>query len=244
MRSIGSGARISSRMDVEQTQPVIEARDVLYRFPGDDGLCLRVPSFEVAGSEHTAVIGPSGCGKTTLLRLIVGVLLPSQGVVRTLGVEPASLGGRDRGRARLRSIGMVFQEFALLDYVSALDNIVLTARLGGLDLAAARERARSLAERAGIARALCRHPQRLSQGERQRVAICRALVTQPRLIVCDEPTGNLDPARSGAVVDLVLEEARSIGATVVAVTHDASVLDRFDRTVNLAEVASLEGAPA
>ena len=231
-------------MPVDPEQPVVEATDVTYAFPGADGLRLRVPRFRIGAREHTAIVGPSGCGKTTLLRLIVGVLVPNAGRLRTLGVEPASLSQAERGRARLRSIGMVFQNFALLDYISALENIVLTARLGGLGVSDARERAHDLADRAGIAHTLARRPRRLSQGEQQRVAVCRALVTRPRLIVCDEPTGNLDPARSGEIVDLVRTEADAIGATVVAVTHDSGVLASFDRAVDHSDIAALEGAPS
>ncbi len=224
------------------SQPAIHAVGVRYRFPGPDRLSLSVPELTVARGEHTAIVGPSGCGKTTLLRLAVGVLEPHDGSLRTLGVEPAALSPSARGRARLRSIGMVFQDFALLDYLSAIENIILTARLGRHNLADARARARALAERAGIAHALRRGPDRLSQGERQRVAVCRALVTSPELIVCDEPTGNLDPERSSEIIELVLTEARSIGATVVVVTHDRSVLGSFDRVVDLSQVARLEGA--
>ncbi|MEQ8770465.1 MAG: ABC transporter ATP-binding protein [Phycisphaerales bacterium] len=222
-------------------EPAIRAVGVRYRFPGSERLTLSVTRFEVASGEHTAIVGPSGCGKTTLLRLIVGVLLPSEGTLTTLGAEPAALTPSSRGRERLRSIGMVFQDFALLDYLSSLDNILLTAKLGGFDGATAKRRANALADRAGIAHTLRRRPDRLSHGERQRVAVCRALVTSPKLIVCDEPTGNLDPARSSEIIDLVLSEARDIDATVVAVTHDHGVLGSFDRTVDLGAIARLEG---
>ncbi|MEL7472303.1 MAG: ABC transporter ATP-binding protein [Planctomycetota bacterium] len=229
-------------MSEPPTQPVISVRNARYRFPGAERLTLCVPTLAITPGEHTAIIGPSGCGKTTLLRLIVGLLAPSEGEVRTLGTDPASLRPSERGRARLRSIGMVFQEFALLGYLSALDNITLTARLGGLDLREAKDRARRLAEGAGVAHTLARKPHRLSQGERQRIAVCRALVTHPRLIVCDEPTGNLDPARSDEITRLVLDASNDLNATVVAVTHDRSVLEHFARTIDLAEIASLERA--
>lgn len=220
---------------------VINATGLRYRFPSDARLTLSVPEFTVSHGEHTAILGPSGCGKTTLLRLIVGILLPQSGSIRTLGVDSKISSPAERGHARLRSIGMVFQEFALLDYLSAIENMVLTARLGGADLNDARSRASELADRAGISHTLKRRPARLSQGERQRVAICRALVTNPRLIVCDEPTGNLDPARSREIVDLLMQEAQAIDATVVAVTHDEGIQDRFSRSVNLTDIASLSG---
>lgn len=231
-------------MDAPGTNSVIRLSDVAYRFPGHDRLTLRVPSFSVPEGEHTAVTGPSGCGKTTLLRLIAGVLVPSEGSVRTLGTDTASLHHKARSRQRLQLIGMVFQDFAILDYLTAFENIMLTASIGCADSGSSREHARALAERAGIGHVLHRRPGRLSQGERQRVAVCRALVTKPRLVVCDEPTGNLDPSRSKEIIELVVSEADTLGSTVITVTHDHTVLDRFVRTIDLSEVATLEGGDA
>ena len=227
-------------MDATSQNTVVSVSDMHYRFPGNDGLELSVPSLAVADRQHSAIIGPSGCGKTTLLRLIAGVLVPDRGSVRTRGTDTASQGRRTRGQQRLRSIGMVFQDFAILEYLTAFENIILTAKRGGLDLGAARVHARELAERAGIKHVLHRHPARLSQGERQRVAVCRALVTKPRLVVCDEPTGNLDPSRSKGIIDLVISEADLVDATVITVTHDESMLERFDRSIDLSEIATLE----
>jgi len=231
-------------MDAPGTNSVIRLSDVAYRFPGHDRLTLRVPSFSVPEGEHTAVTGPSGCGKTTLLRLIAGVLVPSEGSVRTLGTDTASLHHKARSRQRLQLIGMVFQDFAILDYLTAFENIMLTASIGGTDSGSSREHAKALAERAGIGHVLHRRPGRLSQGERQRVAVCRALVTKPLLVVCDEPTGNLDPSRSKEIIELVVSEADTLGSTVITVTHDHTVLDRFVRTIDLSEVATLERGDA
>ncbi|MBO6513274.1 MAG: ABC transporter ATP-binding protein [Phycisphaerales bacterium] len=228
-------------MDADSPNQIVRFNDVCYRYPGDEQLELRVPRFGINTNEHTAITGPSGCGKTTLLRLLSGVLMPTHGVVETLGVDTASQSNSERGQQRIRSIGMVFQDFALIEYLSALDNILLTARLGKLDLSSARDLSRELADRAGIGHVLRRFPHQLSQGERQRVAICRSLVTKPKLIVCDEPTGNLDPSRSMDIIDLIHSEAQSIGATIVAVTHNQSVCDRFDRSIDLSDFASLEG---
>lgn len=227
-------------MDLTAANPIVSVSDAHYNFPGSDQLTLCVPSMTIAPQQHTAIRGPSGCGKTTLLRLIAGVLLPDRGTVHTLGKQTSSMSPRSLARQRLRSIGMVFQSFALLEYLSAFENILLTARLGRLDLRHARTHARDLASRAGIEHTLHRRPDRLSQGERQRIAICRALVTKPRLVVCDEPTGNLDPSRSQEIIDLVISEADTLGATVVTVTHDHGILDRFDRILDLSQIASLE----
>lgn len=231
-------------MDTPATNSVIRLLDVEYQFPGHDRLTLRVPSFEVSAGAHTAITGPSGCGKTTLLRLITGVLIPRRGSVRTLGTDTATLHQKARSRQRLRSIGMVFQDFAILDYLTALENILLTAKIGGAEQSSSREHAQTLAERAGIGHVLHRRPGRLSQGERQRVAVCRALVTKPSLIVCDEPTGNLDPSRSKEIVELVMSEADALASTVITVTHDYSVLEQFDRTIDLSKIATLSGGGA
>ena len=141
-------------------------------------------------------------------------------------------------------MGMVFQEFALLEYLTAIENILLTAKLGGYHLKEAKSHAYAMAKRLGIEHTLRRRPHRLSQGERQRIAICRALVTKPKLILCDEPTGNLDSSRTNGVINLMLQEANKLGATVITVTHDLTILDRFDRTINLSEIAVLDGEQA
>lgn len=227
-------------MEAIRTNLVIQASDVHYEYPGNERLTLRVSDLSIPVMEHTAITGPSGSGKTTLLRLIAGVLVPQHGSIRTLGYDTKSANSKRRGQHRLHSIGMVFQEFALLDYLSALENILLTARLGKIDLNDARSRAQALANRAGIEHTLHRRPNQLSQGERQRVAVCRALVTKPRLIICDEPTGNLDPSRSKDMIDLVISEAAALDATVITVTHDHNVLDRFDHCIDLNDISTLE----
>jgi len=216
-------------------------RDLHFTFQRDHGrtFALEVDDLSIARGQHTAVIGPSGCGKTTLLRLIAGILTPRQGLVRLAGEALSSMSDPARRAFRVASVGMVFQDFALLDYLTALDNILLSYRINPslrLD-AAARDRARSLAEQTGIAHTLARKPARLSQGERQRVAICRALVTSPAVVLCDEPTGNLDPARSRSIVGLILRETNALGATALVVTHDRSLLDVFPRVIDAAEFA-------
>ena len=184
-------------------------------------------------------MGPSGCGKTTLLRLIAGILRPASGRVVVGGEDVAAL---DEGRARafrLRRVGLVFQEFELLDYLSARDNILLPYRLDrSLTLTAGvRDRLASLAEAAGIAHLLGSRPPQLSRGERQRVAVCRALITRPGLVLADEPTASLDPAGRDRVVTLLRDAAPAAGAHLVVVTHDPDLPGRFGRVVDLPSVA-------
>ncbi len=215
--------------------PVAQAHDLRFVYPGPDAFALDHDLVEINAGQHAACIGPSGCGKTTLLRLLIGVLAPASGRVVLDGREISSMREPDRRRARIASVGMVFQSFALLDYLSALDNILLPYRVSAvlrLD-DEARDRARRLAADLGIDHLLARRPRRLSQGECQRVAIARALVTQPRLIACDEPTGNLDPDRSRSTLDLLLREAERTQATVLMVTHDHTLLDRFDQVIDM-----------
>jgi ABC-type lipoprotein export system ATPase subunit len=212
---------------------------------GAGGFELRVPALEVA--EHAAVglVGPSGSGKSTLLHLVAGILRPAAGVVEVAGERVDGMSDARRRAFRVTRVGLVFQELELLDYLSVLDNILLTYRLSGalrLD-DAARRRARELAAEVGIERYLRARPSRLSQGERQRLALCRALVTEPALILADEPTGNLDPRNKRRVMDLLLEQCRARGATLVTVTHDHGLLDRFGRVVRIEDVLE-RGAPA
>ena len=188
--------------------------------------------------ENTALIGPSGCGKTTLLNLLAGVLLPDSGVVEVAGNEVSGLGDAERRDFRIRKLGLVFQAFELLDYLSVLDNILLPLRIGaGLSVTVEyRRRAAELAERVGIADKLERHPGQLSQGERQRVAVSRALLLKPSIILADEPTGNLDPANKLVVLDLLVDYAREHGATLLTVTHDRELLDRFERVLDFSNI--------
>jgi putative ABC transport system ATP-binding protein len=208
------------------------------------GFRLQVPAFDLAPSERLAVVGPSGSGKTTLLNLIAGILTPREGRIEVAGTEVSGLGDADRRRFRARQIGFVFQDFALLDYLSARQNILYPYRITpALKLdGEVRARAEALAAACGIGDKLDRHPEALSQGEQQRVAICRALVTQPKLILSDEATGNLDPDSKGRILDLLFEQAEVAGAAVLAVTHDHELLPRFDRVLDFAQFREVSPA--
>jgi len=221
-------------------RPVVSLADVeVVRGTGRDRFALTIGQLTIGPGEHTACVGASGCGKTTLLRAISGVQPVERGAVSVLGENVHAMSDAARRAYRATRIGMVFQHFALIDYLNAIDNILLPYRVcPALRLdREARARARGLAEQAGIGKLLGRLPDRLSQGERQRVAICRALVTRPSLLLCDEPTGNLDPSRSREAIELILREADGVGATALVVTHDHSLLDLFGSTVDLGSLA-------
>ena len=212
---------------------MIELEDIEFAYP-EGRFRLRVPEFRVGSGERLAVVGPSGAGKTTLLNLVAGILRPGSGTIRVAGTELGSLTEDGRRRFRAGTIGFVFQDFALLDYLTARENILYPYRITrALTLdAEVRARAEALAGTCGLADKLDRHPGALSQGEQQRVAICRALVTRPRLVISDEATGNLDPENKVLILDLLFEQARATEASVLAATHDHALLPRFDRVVD------------
>ena len=216
---------------------MIEFADVRFAYPHSEfELC--VPEWRVAAEEKVAVIGPSGSGKTTLLYLAAGIVRPLSGTVRVDGHEISRQADAERRSFRIRKIGLVFQEFELLEYLTVRDNILLPYRINPalqLDRAVA-QRVATVAESVGLGETLDRHPSRLSHGERQRMALSRALITQPRLILADEPTGNLDPRTSRTIVSLLLEQAEKTQATVLMVTHDHSLLGRFDRVLDLEQL--------
>jgi putative ABC transport system ATP-binding protein len=181
-----------------------------------------------------AVIGPSGSGKTTLLNLVAGILVPEQGTVHCDGSDISALSDSARRDFRISRIGFVFQDFELLDYLNVLDNVLHPYRITRtLKLTReVRERAGDLLQQMGLGDKLDRGVERLSQGEKQRVAICRALLPSPQIVLADEATGNLDPRNKGHILDLLFEAVQAHGATLLAVTHDHELLPRFDRTVD------------
>ncbi len=205
---------------------------------------LRVPTLAVATGEKVAVIGPSGSGKTTLLNLISGIFTPQTGSVSVNGVEVSALNDAQRRDFRVTSIGFVFQDFELLDYLHVLDNILHPYRITqALKLdKAVRQRAVELAEAMGIGDNLKRFANDLSQGEKQRAAICRALLPQPKLILADEATGNLDPDNKTLIMDLLFENVVKHDAALLAVTHDYELLKRFDRVIDFKQFRQREAA--
>ncbi len=200
---------------------------------------LRVPDFSVGAGEKVALVGPSGSGKTTLLHLIAGILRPDAGTITVGECQPAQLGDAGRRAFRIATLGLVFQDFQLLEFLDVLENILLPYRINpALNLTSqVRERALQLVRETGLDHRLRHRPGRLSQGEKQRTALCRALITQPRYVLADEPTGNLDPAAKNRVLEVLFEQCARTQASLLMVTHDYGLLGRFDRAIHLAEVS-------
>jgi putative ABC transport system ATP-binding protein len=216
---------------------MIKVQDLTFGYP-TGGFQLRIPELHIAEGERVAVTGPSGSGKTTLINLLAGILAPASGRIEVVNLELTSLGVEDRQDLRILKLGLVFQEFELLEYLHVLDNILLPYRITpilALD-GPARDRAISLAEEVGLGDKLKRFPDQLSQGERQRVALCRALVTQPAAILGDEPTGNLDNVNRDHVTEALFRYSKETGAPLVVVTHDQELVERFDRNIDVTEL--------
>ena len=215
---------------------MIHIRGLSFCYPGD-AFRLDIPSFELQQGEKLAVIGPSGSGKTTLLNLVSGIITPNAGEVQVADTAVSALSDARRRDFRIHNIGFVFQDFELLDYLNVLDNILHPYRITrALRLTAeVRRRARELAQQMGMGDKLQRGAGTLSQGEKQRAAICRALLPRPALILADEATGNLDPQNKSHILDLLFEAVDQHQATLLAVTHDHELLPRFDRIVDFRE---------
>jgi lipoprotein-releasing system ATP-binding protein len=219
------------------TAMVLEGRDLAKEFvQGDVKIqVLRAASISVRAGERIAIVGASGSGKTTLLQLLGGLDLPSGGTVEIAGSAMNRLSDTERGHLRNRAVGFVYQFHHLLPEFTALENVAMPLLVRRMNPRAAKARAGALLARVGLAERLAHRPSQLSGGERQRAAVARALVTEPMLVLADEPTGNLDGTNAAQVFELMLELNRELGTSLVIVTHDERLAARLDRVLVLAD---------
>jgi putative ABC transport system ATP-binding protein len=205
----------------------------VYRTDRIETVALSNVNLEVAGRELVAVMGPSGCGKSTLLNLMGLLDAPSSGRVVLGGREAGALPDRERSRLRNREIGFVFQTFHLIPELSVLDNVEIPLLYRRTSASERRRQALSALDRVGLGSRVHHYPSQLSGGQQQRVAVARAIVGRPRLLLADEPTGNLDSQMGDEIMDLIEGLNRDDGTTVVMVTHDLRLAERAHRTVRL-----------
>jgi putative ABC transport system ATP-binding protein len=219
---------------------MIALADLVFRWPRQAAPCLDIPHFTVTAGERVFLHGPSGSGKSTLLGLLGGVAVPERGRIELLGRDIAPLSGRARDAFRADHIGFIFQQFNLLPWLSALDNVLLPCTFS----ARRRERVDTPGDEAArllahldLAPAQWRKPAaELSVGQQQRVAAARALIGRPEIIIADEPTSALDAPRQQAFIDLLLAECRAVGATLLFVSHDLRLAEHFDRSITMTEI--------
>lgn len=194
-------------------------------------------SFEVGRGDAIAIMGPSGCGKSTLLYILGALERPSSGLVTLDGKDPFALGEAEQAAFRNAHVGFVFQDHLLLPQLSALDNVIAPSLVSATPASASvvRDRATILLTQVGLADRLSHRPGELSGGERQRVAIARALIQKPSLLLCDEPTGNLDRASAESVADLLADLQKAHNTMLVVVTHSPTLAARFPRRFELTD---------
>lgn len=235
------------------TAPAIALSDVQFAWSRHAEPVLDIPHFTLARGERLFLYGPSGSGKTSLLNLLAGIALPQRGEVALLGQSMAALKGRQRDRFRARHIGVVFQQFNLIPYLSVLANVCLAAHFAGrapgegpeVNQTGTETHARELLAALGLPTGIAERPaSTLSVGQQQRVAVARALITRPEILLADEPSSALDSDHRDAFMQVMLEQVAETGSTLVFVSHDRSLAKAFDHQQDLRELSRVSTGEA
>jgi putative ABC transport system ATP-binding protein len=198
---------------------------------------LNIPELQIGDGEKVAVIGPSGSGKTTLLNILSGIIVAETGQVEFNGQQINTMSDRELRNLRVKQIGFVFQDFKLLEYLNVYDNILLPYRINSsmAGVSGRGNKAKELCKHLGVGDKLSKYPKHLSHGEKQRIAISRALINDPSLVLADEPTGNLDPENKTKILEILFKMSDANKSTLITVTHDHELLDGFDRIIDFAD---------
>jgi putative ABC transport system ATP-binding protein len=214
---------------------MVELKDVwkIYRLGSIEYPALRGVSLSINRGSFVSIVGPSGSGKTTMLHLIGALDKPSRGEIYVNGIPISGLSENKLAEFRNKTIGFVFQQYNLIPYLSAIENVEMPMMVSGVSLAERRKRAKWLLEQLGLGDKIWKRPSELSGGEQQRVAIARALANNPKLILADEPTGNLDSRNARIVVDLLKRINSEMGVTIVVVTHNMEVAAETEKIIYL-----------
>ena len=228
--------------------PILSVNNARFRWPGRASFTLLIPAFTIAPREKVLLLGESGSGKSTLLSLVCGTTVPDTGTVQVTGTDLKTLSGGGRDRFRAENIGVIFQQFNLLPFGSVLDNVLLPLRFAPdrrKRVAAPQKQAAHLCKSLGLPDSIMTaKASALSVGQQQRVAVARALIGDPPLIVADEPTSSLDAGSQASFLDLMFGQVAANGASLLMVSHDPRLADRFDRVVEMSDIAQAEREPA
>jgi putative ABC transport system ATP-binding protein len=238
----GSAAVLQAPTQSPFEEDAIQVVDLKKRYgAGDDAVfALRGMSFSIGHGEFVAIIGPSGCGKTTLLNILGALDRPTSGKVYIDGIDISKLGNKELAIVRNRKLGFVFQDFNLLSRMSVVENVELPLFIAGADPALSRHRSMSLLARLGIAQKAKRNVNNISGGEKQRVAVARALANDPKIVLADEPTGNLDTKNTELMMTLMKQLHEDFGKTLLVITHNPDVASHAQRVISIRDGSIVE----
>ena len=229
---------------MENENLILQISDLHFQYPASD-FKIEVSDIKITQGSKIAISGKSGSGKTTLIHLISGILKPQSGEILFFDESITDMNDNDIRKHRISNIGFIFQEFELLDYLNVMDNLVLPYKINkslSLD-EEIKEKAKEIANRIGIGNKLDQHPKQLSGGEGQRLAIARALITSPPLIIADEPTGNLDDKTSNIVMDEITDQVSYTNSTLIMISHNNELISSFDEIIDIQESPNIITQP-